>query len=137
MEQKKMYEVKVRDNLFIAHSLKDEFFGPAKNLHGATYVVDLIISSKEISDKNVVIDIGIASKLLKDCIEVYNYKNLDEIDSLKGIITTTEFLAYKLTNDFIDKLYNEKNGISKIYSIKMILNESHIASASYEKKIDE
>ncbi len=129
-----MYEVKVRDNLFIAHSLKDEFFGPAKNLHGATYIIDLIITSEQLSDKNVVIDIGVASKLLKDCIDLYNYKNLDEVESLKGIITTTEFLAYKLTNDFIDKLGSEMNSISDIHSIKMILNESHIASASYERK---
>ena len=130
-----MYEVKVKDNLFIAHSLNDEFFGPAKNLHGATYVIDLIISSKELSDKNVVIDIGLASRLLKECIDVYNYKNLDEIESLKGFITTTEFLAYQLTNDFIEKLKDESSNISKIYSVKMILNESHVASASYEKKI--
>ena len=130
-----MYEVKVKDNLFVAHSLNDEFFGPAKNLHGATYVIDLIISSKELSDKNVVIDIGLASRLLKECIDVYNYKNLDEIESLKGFITTTEFLAYQLTNDFIEKLKDESSNISKIYSVKMILNESHVASASYEKKI--
>ena len=128
-----MYEVKVRDNLFIAHSLKDEFFGPAKNLHGATYVIDLVISSKEISDMNVVIDIGLASKLLKECIGIYNYKNLDEVEGLEGIITSTEFIAYQLTNDFIEKLQREEKGISKLYSIKMILNESHIASASYEK----
>ena len=130
-----MYEVKVKDNLFVAHSLNDEFFGPAKNLHGATYVIDLIISSKELSDKNVVIDIGLASRLLKKCIDAYNYKNLDEIESLKGFITTTEFLAYQLTNDFIEKLKDESSNISKIYSVKMILNESHVASASYEKKI--
>ena len=60
-----MYEVKVGDNLFIAHSLNNEFFGPAKNLHGATYVIDLILSSNELSSMNVVIDIGLASKLLK------------------------------------------------------------------------
>ena len=130
-----MYEVKVKDNLFIAHSLNDEFFGPAKNLHGATYVIDLIISSKELSDKNVVIDIGLASRLLKECIDIYNYKNLDEIESLKGFITTTEFLACQLTNDFIEKLKDELSNMSKIYSVKMILNESHVASASYEKKI--
>ena len=130
-----MYEVKVKDNLFIAHSLNDEFFGPAKNLHGATYVIDLIISSKELSDKNVVIDIGLASRLLKECIDIYNYKNLDEIESLRGFITTTEFLACQLTNDFIEKLNDELSNMSKIYSVKMILNESHVASASYEKKI--
>jgi 6-pyruvoyl-tetrahydropterin synthase len=130
-----MYEVKVRDNLFIAHSLNNEFFGPAKNLHGATYVIDLIVSSNELSNMNVVIDIGLASKLLKECISKYNYKNLDKVDSLKDVITTTEFLAYQLTNDFIEKLTKEETNISKIHSIKMILNESHVASASYEKII--
>ena len=49
-----MYELKIRDYCFVAHSLKDEFFGPAKNLHGVTYVVDLIISSKELFEKNVI-----------------------------------------------------------------------------------
>ena len=132
-----MYEVTVRDNLFIAHSLQDDFFGPAKNLHGATYVIDLILSSREMTNKNVVIDIGLASNLLHKCIEVYNYKNLDDIDSLSGVITTTEFMAKRLTTDFISLLEKEQFDISRLYSIKMILNESHIASASYEEIINE
>ena len=129
--------MKVRDNLFIAHSLKDDFFGPAKNLHGATYVIDLIIASQSIDDKNVVIDIGVAARLLKECIDIYNYKNLDEISALKDIITTTEFMAQQLTNDFLEKLKQEKFDSSSLYSIKMILNESHAASASYKKIINE
>ena len=132
-----MYEVTVRDNLFIAHSLKDDFFGPAKNLHGATYVIDLIIRSHQMTDKNVVIDIGLASDLLSRCIKVYNYKNLDDFELFSGITTTTEFMAKQLTTDFIDSLNEEKFDITKLYSIKMILNESHIASASYEQKINE
>ena len=132
-----MFKVKVRDHLFIAHSLKDDFFGPAKNLHGATYVIDLIIASQNIDDKNVVIDIGVAARLLKECIDVYNYKNLDEIPALKDIITTTEFMAQQLTNDFLEKLKQEKFDSSSLYSIKMILNESHAASASYKKIINE
>ena len=51
-----MYELKIRDYCFIAHSLKDEFFGPAKNLHGVTYVIDLVISSENLIDKNIIID---------------------------------------------------------------------------------
>ncbi|MBT3520945.1 MAG: 6-carboxytetrahydropterin synthase [Gammaproteobacteria bacterium] len=132
-----MYEVTVRDNLFIAHSLKDDFFGPAKNLHGATYVIDLVIRSNRITDKNVIIDIGLASKLLNNCIKAYNYKNLDDIDLFSGIITTTEFMAKQLTVDFVSQLKKEKFDISQLYSIKMILNESHVASASYEQKINE
>ena len=130
-----MYELKIKDYCFVAHSLNDEFFGPAKNLHGVTYVIELTISSLTLIEKNVIIDIGLITKILKQVIEQYNYKNLDEVESLKGFITTTEFLAYQLTNDFIEKLNKEETNISKIYSIKMILNESHIASASYEKII--
>jgi len=36
-----MYSVTVRDHFMIAHSFKGEIFGPAQNLHGATYVVDV------------------------------------------------------------------------------------------------
>ena len=36
-----MYSVKIRDHVMIAHSLPHEVFGPAQNLHGATYIVDV------------------------------------------------------------------------------------------------
>ena len=35
-----MYSIKVRENILIAHSLPGEVFGPAQNMHGATYLVD-------------------------------------------------------------------------------------------------
>ena len=41
-----MYTVKVRNSIMIAHSLPHPFFGPAQNMHGATYVVDVTFSSK-------------------------------------------------------------------------------------------
>ena len=63
-----MYELKIRDYCFIAHSLKDDFFGPAKNLHGVTYVIDLVISSENLIDKNIIIDIGVATDILKKVI---------------------------------------------------------------------
>ena len=37
-----MFQVKVTNSMFIAHSLPDESFGPAQNLHGATYTIDLL-----------------------------------------------------------------------------------------------
>ncbi|MEC9205934.1 MAG: 6-carboxytetrahydropterin synthase [Pseudomonadota bacterium] len=129
-----MFEIKVRDYLFIAHSLKDDFFGEAKNLHGATYVADLIISSAKLNEKNIVMDIGLASRLLKKCISKYNYKNLDEIKEFDNSITTTEFMAMTLVNDYISELNKENFDFNHIKSVKIILNESHIASASYYKK---
>ena len=130
-----MYELKIRDYCFVAHSLKDEFFGPAKNLHGVTYVVDLIISSKELIEKNVIIDIGIANKVLKNVIAQYNYKNLDEIDKFNNHITTTEYMAKQFVDDIYMELQNINYPINKLYSVKIELKENHIASASYIKTI--
>ena len=130
-----MYEVKIRDYCFVAHSLKDEFFGPAKNLHGVTYVVDLIISSKELIEKNVIIDIGIANKVLKNVIAQYNYKNLDELDKFNNHITTTEYMAKQFVDEICMELQNINYPINKLYSVKIELKENHIASASYIKTI--
>tara|TARA_B100001778_G_scaffold81910_1_gene66355 strand:- start:12 stop:404 length:393 start_codon:yes stop_codon:yes gene_type:complete len=130
-----MYELKIRDYCFVAHSLKDDFFGPAKNLHGVTYVVDLIISSEKLIEKNVIIDIGIANKVLKNVIAQYNYKNLDEIDKFNNHITTTEYMAKQFVDDICMELQNINYPINKLYSIKVELKENHIASASYIKTI--
>ena len=126
-----MFEVKVTKNMFIAHSLNDDLFGPAKNLHGATYIIDLIVAGNCLTQQNIVIDIDLASKLLEECISQYNYKNLDDIPEFQNVLTTTEFMAKKLTEDFINKLKEIDFNTKNLYSIKMILNESHIASASY------
>ena len=130
-----MYELKIRDYCFVAHSLKDDFFGPAKNLHGVTYVVDLIISSEKLIEKNVIIDIGIANKVLKNVIAQYNYKNLDEIDKFNNHITTTEYMAKQFVDDICMELQNINYPINKLYSVKIELKENHIASASYIKTI--
>jgi 6-pyruvoyl-tetrahydropterin synthase len=130
-----MYELKIRDYCFVAHSLKDEFFGPAKNLHGVTYVVDLIISSKKLIEKNVIIDIGIADKVLKNVIAQYNYKNLDDLDKFNNHITTTEYMAKQFVDDICMELQNINYPINKLYSVKIELKENHIASASYIKTI--
>ena len=130
-----MYELKIRDYCFVAHSLKDEFFGPAKNIHGVTYVVDLIISSMDLIEKNVIIDIGIANKILKNVIAQYNYKNLDDIDKFNNHITTTEYMAKQFVDDICIELQNINYPINKLYSIKIELKENHIASASYIKTI--
>lgn len=130
-----MYELKIKDYCFIAHSLNDEFFGPAKNLHGVTYVIELTISSLTLIEKNVIIDIGLITKILKQVIEQYNYKNLDDLDKFNGEITTTEFMAKQFADDIYAELDKIHYPLHKIHSIKINLKENHLASASFLKKI--
>ncbi len=56
-----MYSVTVRDHFMIAHSFRGEVFGPAQQLHGATYVVDLELRRAELDADGVVVDIGRAA----------------------------------------------------------------------------
>ena len=44
-----MYSITVRNNILIAHSLPGEVFGPAQNMHGATYIVDAEFYAQEVN----------------------------------------------------------------------------------------
>ena len=55
----------IRDSIMIAHSFNSEDFGPAQQLHGATYTVDVDLESKTLQkDVNWVIDIGELSTIV-------------------------------------------------------------------------
>lgn len=122
-----MYSVKVRDSIMIAHSLPDPFFGPAQQLHGATYVVDVEFQASTLTPQNVVFDIGQAKIITGEVLSDLNYKNLDDLPQFNGQLTTTEFIA-KYIHDRI------KNSLREAFTgrIKVTLGETHDAWASYQ-----
>src|SRR5918998_5498587 len=88
-----MYAVEVRDHIMIAHSFRGDLFGPARALHGATFVVDVAFCRDELTADGVVVDIGRAHEALKRTLAPLNYKNLDDLPEFAGRNTTTEFLS--------------------------------------------
>lgn len=127
-----MYAVQVRDHIMIAHSLKGEVFGPAQNMHGATYVVDATFYCEELGPERIVVDIGRATDALKAALAEINYGNLDEL--MPGELTTTEFLCRWV----FDRLAAARArgefgpGGEAVERIRVTLNESHTALAWYE-----
>jgi 6-pyruvoyltetrahydropterin/6-carboxytetrahydropterin synthase len=120
------YSLGIRDSIMIAHSFKGEEFGPAQNLHGATYTVDVSFEKEELVEKlNWVIDIGEASTMLSDVLAQYNFKNLDEICGDEN--TTTEYMCKAIHSAMRERLSakNFKGGL------RVKLFESHKAWASY------
>ncbi len=129
-----MYALNVRDHFMIAHSFSGEVFGPAQRLHGATYVVDAEFRRADLDGDGLVVDIGCASQVLKTVLSDLNYRNLDDQTGFAGQNTTTEFLA-KLIFDRISEAARDGRlgaGAAGLSAIKITLNESHIAWASYE-----
>ena len=135
------YTLGVRDSIMIGHSFHGHpRFGPAGGLHGATYTVDVeFVSSSLVDDLNWVIDIGLAGEILAECLQKYNYKNLDDVfDEM----TTTEFMCRRIHDDLWDalKAKTKTNGTGGeeqeqqedfIGQIRVKLWESHKAWASY------
>jgi 6-pyruvoyl-tetrahydropterin synthase len=132
-----MFTVCVRDHFMIAHSFRGEVFGPAQNLHGATYVVDVEFRRKRLDANGIVVDIGRATELLKDVLAKLNYRNLDDEPAFAGRNTTTEFLAFAIFERMAAAIAAGELGVvtEPPTGMRVVLHESHAAWAAYEGPI--
>jgi 6-pyruvoyl-tetrahydropterin synthase len=132
-----MYTVSVRDHFMIAHSFTGEAFGPAQRLHGATYVVDLEFLRPELDENGMVVDIGLATEVLKATLAGFNYRNLDEEPAFEGQNTTTEFLAHEIFERVAAAIARGDRGSAArgVERVRVTLHESHVASASFEGRL--
>lgn len=129
-----MYSVCVRSHFMIAHSFRGEVFGPAQRLHGTTYVVDLELKRPELNDDGVVADIGRLTDVLQAVLAELNYRNLDDDPAFAGRNTTTEFLARVVFDRAAVRIRAGAlgPGAGGLASMRVTLNESHIARAAFE-----
>ena len=134
-----MYRLGVREHVMIAHSFKGDVFGPAQQLHGATYVVSVEFSRPELDADGLVVDIGLASEALKAALAPLAYQNLDELPEFTGKNTTTEFLARHVFDRLRDSIVAGSLGPTGdgLTGVKVTLHESHVAWASFEGSLTE
>src|SRR3954447_4992301 len=132
-----MYTVCVRDHVMVAHSFRGEVFGPAQALHGATFVVDVEFRRPDLDADNIVVDIGRASQTLGVILADLNYRNLDDVPALKGLNTTTEFLAKRIFDAMAAAIRRGDlgAGAGAVQSLRVVLHESHIAWAAFEDRL--
>ena len=121
-----MFAVEVRDHIMIAHSLKGEVFGPAQNMHGATFVVDVSFLSPTLNEYNVVIDIGHARDTVSAVLDGLRYRNLDELPEFEGVLSTAEHVARHIHDTVKARL-----GDSFAGELDVSLRATHDAWASY------
>jgi 6-pyruvoyl-tetrahydropterin synthase len=126
------FSLTVRDHLMIAHSLRGDVFGPAQNLHGATFVVDATFRAAELDENGIVVDIGRATAELADIVAGLSYRNLDEVAELSGVNTTTERLCQIIADRLASRARDGALAGSRLTGVVVTLHESHIAWASYE-----
>ncbi len=129
-----MYAVEVRDHIMIAHSFADPYFGPAQNMHGATFIVDVTFFRPDLTPQNVVVDIGRAHEVVKGILQPINYANLDALPQFQGVLTTTEFLCRHIYDQLLQAVKSGALGpeAQGLTAIRVTLHESHVARAWFE-----
>ncbi len=132
-----MFSVTVREHIMIAHSFRGEVFGPAQRLHGATFLVDATFRRTDLDADNIVVDMGLASTELKQVVDEFSYRNLDDEPEFAGVNTSTEFLAKVIADRLADRVHAGKlgEGARGLSGISVTLHESHIAWAGYERTL--
>jgi 6-pyruvoyl-tetrahydropterin synthase len=127
-----VYSLTVRDRFMVAHSFSGEVFGPAQRLHGATFVVEATFRRVELDGDGLVVDIGVASEVLRQVLAAVEYRNLDDVEEFAGQNTTTEFLCRWIADRLAVALGPAVTGLA---SIVVLLRESDVAWAAYEKEL--
>jgi 6-pyruvoyl-tetrahydropterin synthase len=132
-----LFGITVRDHVMIAHSFQGEVFGPAQRLHGATYVVDATFRRRDLDADNIVVDIGLATNELGAVLADLNYRNLDDEPAFAGVNTSTEFLAKVIADRLAERVHDGAlgEGARGLAGISVVLHESHVAWASYERSL--
>ena len=132
-----MFSVTVRDHMMIAHSFHGEVFGPAQRLHGATYIVDATFRRETLDADNIVVDIGRAAAGLQAVVGELSYRNLDDEAAFAGVNTSTEALAKVIADRLAERVQDGAlgRGATDLTGIAVTLHESHVAWASYERRL--
>ncbi|MGC3022359.1 MULTISPECIES: 6-pyruvoyl trahydropterin synthase family protein [unclassified Brevibacterium] len=121
-----MFSLTVNDHVMIAHSLPNEFFGPAQAMHGATLAVEATFSRENLDEHAVVLDIGEAMSLLDAALTPLRYANLDEHPDFRGRLSTTETVAQYIADRLADSLSGRPH-----IGIRVDLQENPRASVTY------
>jgi 6-pyruvoyl-tetrahydropterin synthase len=132
-----VFSVTVRDHMMVAHSFRGEVFGPAQQLHGATYIVDATFRRAALDADDIVVDMGRAAAELHAVVAGLSYRNLDDEAAFAGMNTSTEALARVVADRLADRVQAGALGDAarEIDALVVTLHESHIAWASYERPL--
>jgi 6-pyruvoyltetrahydropterin/6-carboxytetrahydropterin synthase len=130
-----MYSLAVSSHFMIAHSFVGEVFGPAQQLHGATYAVEAEFRRDALDANGLVCDIGLALAALKAVLDELDFRNLDEVAEFRGRNTTTEFLAGEIFRRLATRVRAGALGpgtAGALAGLRIVLRESPVAWAACE-----
>jgi 6-pyruvoyltetrahydropterin/6-carboxytetrahydropterin synthase len=122
-----VYEVTIKQSFSAAHILK-EIGGTCEKLHGHNFIVEVSLSSSELTEAGILIDFKILKEWTEDILKCLDHKDLNEVDYFKNINPSAENVAR-----FIYDSISEKVKDHNIHAARVTVWESEDARASYSQ----
>ena len=136
------YSVAVRDRMMYSHTFT--FDDGVPFITGCTSVVTATFEGAALGPYDVLIDILLAQKLLREVMELYDHKNLDSLPEFARADgtrrnTTVEVMAHAVYRQLHARLRDvhaksaatDGKGLGAVTAMHVKLEESDVASASY------
>ena len=87
-----MYSVSVRSHFSSAHNLRG-YKGKCEDVHGHNWNVELVARSETLDRTGMVADFKDLKRILKQCLEELDHKNLNDLEYFSKVNPTSENIA--------------------------------------------
>ncbi len=124
-----MYTISLRKEFISQHFLQHEE-GPEKTEHPHNYLLEVLISGKELDENGYLVDLNEIETILQDILNDFRDKKLNDLSEFEKKSPTLENFAKVIWDKLVNKLNSHKP-----HSIEVKLWENKDAYASYKKKI--
>lgn len=128
-----MFDVGVVAQFEAAHRLRGDF-GPASQLHGHTYRVEVAARGPALGPDGTLCDLGVLQTAVRGVADGLSYRDLDAMPAFQGINTTAEAVARYLHGEIVREVGAQLVGRG-VRSLAVRVWESPLAWAGYEAEI--
>lgn len=97
-----VYEVTINQSFSAAHILK-EIDGTCEKLHGHNFIIEVSVSSSELSEAGILIDFRVLKEWTGDILKELDHKYLNEVGYFKNISPSSENIAKFIYDRIADK----------------------------------
>jgi 6-pyruvoyltetrahydropterin/6-carboxytetrahydropterin synthase len=120
-----MYELTIKTTFSAAHSLRD-YEGPCSKVHGHNWVVEVLITGKELQPNGILLDFGDVKKATSEALSRLDHANLNEVPPFDHLNPTSENLARWIFEEVGKKVNNSAFKVSRVN-----IREAETSCASY------
>ncbi len=108
-----MYKLNVNSFFPAAHKLAG-YDGACKNLHGHNWEVRVTVICEKTDKLGLALDFGIIKKYLKEIIDEFDHRYLNELDFFKDKNPTSENIAKLIYEELSKKIDNDNCKIDEV-----------------------